>query len=178
MGLEDSIRLFFKRFKADNDETLKFDHLTDGLIRLRLISYQNGSDYVGFLPTYYFSIVKVENPYIEVGRCDLRIGQAPEIPYAGHIGYRVHVHHRGRNYAKKATKLLLGFADELGIERLLITCDPDNIPSRKTLESLGGIYEGILTVPRDSVCYRVGDRLKCQFWYETKNFAFKKDLQK
>lgn len=174
MGIEDSIRLFFKRFKGNQDDGMELGHLTDGLIRLRLIAYQNGSDYVGYLPTYYFSIVKAENPYIEVGRCDLRIGEAPEIKYAGHIGYRIHVSHRGRSYAKKASKLLLGFAHELGLERILITCDPDNVPSRKTLEGLDGQYEGIVTVPRDSACYRAGDRLKCQFWYDTKAFAFKK----
>ena len=100
MSIEDSIRLFFSRFKKDDKQAgHDLSHLTDGTIGLRLIRYQPGSDYVGYLPSYFFAIIKASNPYIEVGRCDLRVGDAPEIAYAGHIGYRVHLPYRGHHYA-------------------------------------------------------------------------------
>jgi hypothetical protein len=175
LSIEDSIRLFFSRFKKDDKQAgYDLSHLTDGTIGLRLIRYQPGSDYVGYLPSYFFAIIKASNPYIEVGRCDLRVGEAPEIAYAGHIGYRVHLPYRGHHYAKRASRLLLGFAHEIGINEILITCDPDNIPSRRTLEDLNGDYHGIVRVPQDSACYENGDRLKCQFYYQTKDFAFKR----
>ena len=32
-------------------------------------------------------------------------------------------------------------AKELGLERVLLTCDEDNVGSRLTIENAGGVYE-------------------------------------
>ena len=34
-------------------------------------------------------------------------------------------------------------AKELGLERVLLTCDEDNVGSRRTIENAGGVYEDI-----------------------------------
>jgi predicted acetyltransferase len=53
-----------------------------------------------------------------------------------------------RGYATEILRLSLQFAREkLGIRRLLVTCDQDNIGSMKTIERCGGTLENILSAP-------------------------------
>ena len=145
-------------------------HLFDEDIKLLLRHYQWGSAYVGGLPSYFFSIVYANELRHEIGRCDLRVGYHEEIAYAGHIGYRVYAPYRGHHYAQKASRLLLHFAHELGMEECVITCNPDNAPSYRTLVGLGGELRDTVDVPHDSACYAAGDRQKCQFYFETANY--------
>lgn len=143
--------------------------LSDGELWLELARYVYGSDYVGHLPSYFFLIHRGKGGPV-VGQCDLRIGDNDAIPYAGHIGYRIYQPYRGHGYAQKASRILLNAAYNLGIEEITITCDPDNIASRKTLEYLGGDYIGCFKIPEDHVCYKAGDREKCRFIYLTADF--------
>lgn len=148
-------------------------HLHDDDILLKLDRYVHGTSYVGGLPSYFFTIADVHEPRREMGTCDLRVGMEDPILYAGHIGYRVYAPYRGHHYAEKASRLLLHFAYELGMEEVIITCDPDNAASRHTLERLGGRLAAIVEVPEDSPCYKAGDRRKCQFVYRTADYFIK-----
>ena len=44
------------------------------------------------------------------------------------------------------------------MSKLYITCNPDNIPSRKTCEKLGLILEEIVDLPEDNEMYKEGER--------------------
>ena len=55
----------------------------------------------------------------------------------GHIGYGVLPQHRGHRYAARSVRMLLPLARELHLNPLWITCDPDNIASRRTMELAG-----------------------------------------
>ena len=59
----------------------------------------------------------------------------------GHIGYSVRPSARRRGHAAKALAHALPIARELGITRVLLTCDEDNFASRATIEKNGGAYE-------------------------------------
>lgn len=59
----------------------------------------------------------------------------------GHIGYSVRPSARRRGHATKALSDALPLARDLGISRVLVTCDEDNAGSRATIEKNGGIYE-------------------------------------
>lgn len=59
----------------------------------------------------------------------------------GHIGYSVRPSRRGLGHASRALRLGLDHAAGLGIDRALLTCDDDNLASRRTIVSGGGIYE-------------------------------------
>lgn len=61
----------------------------------------------------------------------------------GHIGYGLSPKYRGRGYAKILLSETLKKAKELGIEKVLITCDIENAPSYKTIEGCRGILENI-----------------------------------
>ncbi|WP_459385139.1 GNAT family N-acetyltransferase [Arthrobacter humicola] len=48
---------------------------------------------------------------------------------------------RRRGHAAAALANALPIARELGIARILLTCDEDNAGSRATIEKNGGVYE-------------------------------------
>lgn len=62
---------------------------------------------------------------------------------AGHIGYAVRPSFRRRGVASRALADALPIAAGLGIDRMLLTCDDDNIGSARTIESNGGELEDI-----------------------------------
>lgn len=59
----------------------------------------------------------------------------------GHIGYSVRPSRRREGHASRALALAVDEAAALGIERVLVTCDEDNVGSRRTIEVNGGVYE-------------------------------------
>lgn len=56
----------------------------------------------------------------------------------GHIGYAIRPSRRRQGFASGALKLVLSRARDLGLHRVLITCDDDNEPSARTIEAVGG----------------------------------------
>ena len=56
----------------------------------------------------------------------------------GHIGYDVRPSARRRGHATAMLRGVLAEAAALGIERALLTCDDDNVASRRVIEACGG----------------------------------------
>lgn len=75
----------------------------------------------------------------------------------GHIGYGVIPSKRGRGYGKRALELILPKARELGLKKVLLTCDSTNTPSKKIIEACGGILEN--EVPGEE-----GKPSKLRYW--------------
>ena len=61
----------------------------------------------------------------------------------GHIGYAVKPSARRQGHASEALRLALLAARDLGITRVLVTCDEDNVPSARTIEANGGVQEDV-----------------------------------
>ena len=61
--------------------------------------------------------------------------------FGGHIGYSVRKSERRKGYAKAMLSYTVDFLFSLGLNKVLITCDKNNIPSKRTIESCGGILE-------------------------------------
>jgi len=75
-----------------------------------------------------------------MGNISLRVGLTEKLKeFGGHIGYEVEEQYRGNNYAARSCRLLFPLIRKLGIKPIVITCAPDNLPSVRTIESLGGI---------------------------------------
>ena len=68
------------------------------------------------------------------------------IRISGHIGYQVRPSKRRRGYGKELLRRGLQKAKELGITRVLLTCDEDNIASKKVIESNGGQFEKAILI--------------------------------
>jgi predicted acetyltransferase len=62
----------------------------------------------------------------------------------GHIGYDVRRSRRREGHATAMLAAALPVARRLGIDPALITCDTDNIASRKVIEANGGLLEDAL----------------------------------
>jgi len=73
----------------------------------------------------------------------------------GHIGYGVRKSERQKGYAREMLKLLLEKIKELDIDKVMLTCDDDNIGSAKTIESCNGILQ-------DKVMFE--DELTRRYW--------------
>jgi predicted acetyltransferase len=57
----------------------------------------------------------------------------------GHIGYSIRPSERRRGYGTRILALTLPHARALDLERVLITCDTDNIGSARVIERNGGV---------------------------------------
>ena len=66
----------------------------------------------------------------------------------GHIGYGVRPSERRKGYGAAMLALALEKCRELGIDRVLVTCDKNNIASAKTVLSNGGVLENEYTSER------------------------------
>lgn len=79
----------------------------------------------------------------------------------GHVGYVVVPEFRRRGYATRILSQALGIArDKLGIQRVLLTCDDDNVGSIRTIEKNGGVLEDVITGPGL-------EKPKRRYWIET-----------
>lgn len=116
----------------------------------------------GYVPAYYFKIMRCEDNK-EIGQCDLRIGHNDNTKYVGNIGYEIYEPFRGNHYAAKACKLLFILAKKHNLDKVIITCSPDNFASRKTCEYAGAELIGIIDVPEWHELYKDGQRKTCQY---------------
>lgn len=69
----------------------------------------------------------------------------------GHIGYEIRSSKRKRGYGTEILRLGLEKAKELGLRRVLVTCDEDNIGSKKIIEHNGGMFENAIEMEGDTV---------------------------
>ena len=63
------------------------------------------------------------------------------IRYGGHIGYGVRYSEWNRGYGTLMLRLALEKAKELGLERVLVTCDDDNFASARVMEKNGFVLQ-------------------------------------
>jgi tagatose 1,6-diphosphate aldolase len=104
-----------------------------------------------------------------VGGLGLRVGHTRDtVMYFGHLGYHVHAPWRGRHLAERACRLVLPLARRHGMKELWITCNPDNVASRRTCERLGAVWVEVVDVPPGNVLHSRG---------EVRKYRYRLDLQ-
>jgi len=123
------------------------------------------------VPSYHFDICSRAGE--RLGECTLRLGYIRRVYYGGHIGYGIDEAHRGHHYAEEASRILFRLAKAHGMEYIYISCDPDNLPSRRTCERLGGKLLEIAELPENNDMREHGLERACVFYYDLK----REDLQ-
>lgn len=129
--------MFWKRFRPV---------ATDGVIDLIPIMLFLPDEEMGFGDVYDY-VIAPHGTRREAGRISLRLGESECVYYFGHIGYHVDPPYRGDHYAARACELLRPMIEQAGKASVVITTDPDNVPSRRTCERLGCAYESTVNVP-------------------------------
>ena len=87
----------------------------------------------------------------------------------GHIGYSIRPSYRRRGYGHRILQLALEKCGDLGMERVLVTCDEDNAASRRIIEANGFVFESGMMM--DDVVARAAGRAaakvrKLRLWFE------------
>lgn len=128
---------------------------------IQILKYNSNISTVreGFVPSSTYMAIRESDNRI-VGMIDIRHFLNDYLEkFGGHIGYSVRKSERQKGYAKKMLELALEKCKELNINRVLLTCSKDNIPSMKTILSQGGILENEVLE---------GERITCRYWIDLK----------
>ncbi|WAA66597.1 GNAT family N-acetyltransferase [Microbacterium oxydans] len=80
--------------------------------------------------------------------------------FGGHIGYSVIPSRRREGIVREALRLMLRSARAEGYERVMLTCDDDNLGSIRTIEGAGGELEDVIDAPE------AGQPRVRQYWIE------------
>ncbi len=117
----------------------------------------------GWVPSWHFTIA-VARTREPVGMLSLRLGHSEWIErYAGHVGFAVAEPRRGHRYAARALKLVAPLAWRSGLAPLWITCNPDNVASRRTCQIAGAEWIEIVAAPAGNDMFARGERFKCRY---------------
>lgn len=112
----------------------------------------------GFVPMTTYWMVRLDRTIL--GASTLRHHLTPSLEnHGGHIGYIIRPSQRRQGFGGLLLALTLEKAQALGIKRVRITCDTDNIGSARIIEKNGGVYSGQMIYERS------GNQIS-QYWVE------------
>jgi len=118
----------------------KFQDLDEWLSRIEKNSKEE-TVREGWVPSSTFLAIRdFDNKMI--GMIDVRHRLTESLlQFSGHIGYSVRKSEREKGYAKEMLRMALGVCKDININRVLVTCNKENIASAKTILSNGGKLE-------------------------------------
>ncbi|MCB9473457.1 MAG: GNAT family N-acetyltransferase [Candidatus Delongbacteria bacterium] len=140
-------------FASHHDATRDFQH------HLRLLEdwSQGRSLPAGWVPNSF--LVGVVDGRI-VGRISIRHHVNDSLErVGGHIGYAVIPDCRRRGHARAMLRQSLPICAGLGLKRILLTCDEDNLASCRVIERCGGVFAGLCDEPETTLQKR-------RYWIE------------
>ena len=110
---------------------------------------------VGRCPGNTFLLIRESDNRI-VGTLNLRWNLNEEmLRFGGHIGYGIRPTERRKGYNKINLYLGIVEAKKVGLEKVMLDCDVNNIGSDRTLKALGGVLERTEIDPSDGILTNV-----------------------
>ncbi len=95
----------------------------------------------GWLPDSVFFLLDEDRDRL-IGAVNIRHYLNDDLLFTGgHIGDGVRPTERRKGYATEMVRLALTECKKLGIDKVLMTCDKDNVASAKTIVRNGGVLE-------------------------------------
>lgn len=143
---KDSYLESLKNFHKENrnldeniiDLTTNFTNFVNYLMESKLEKARERFD--GCVPETFFWLIKDDTDYI--GRVSIRHDLTELLlKEGGHIGYDICPTKRNKGYGYKILELGLIEAKKMGLNKVLLTCNSDNIGSKKIIEKNKGIFE-------------------------------------
>ncbi|WP_058302161.1 GNAT family N-acetyltransferase [Gorillibacterium timonense] len=108
----------------------------------KLIEDRQGCE--GWVPTNTFWLTNTSGEIAGVVRIRMSLEHDYVKKYAGHIGYDIAPLSRKKGYGFTLLKLALEKAKRLQFDKVLLTCDDDNVASRRIIEKNKGIFESTI----------------------------------
>ena len=115
---------------------------------------QTWAEWIAMLPRWHQGVDLPENfvpydPFIAdvdgepVGYLSFRhnLGTEKLRNWGGHIGYVVRPQYRSKGYATLMLREALQVARDMGLDRVMVSCDEKNAASARVIEKCGGKYE-------------------------------------
>ena len=103
-----------------------------------------------------------ENDNKIVGAINIRWNLSESmLQFGGHIGYGIRPTERRKGYNKINLYLGMLEAEKIGLDKVMLDCDVNNIGSDKTLKALGGKLERTEIDPSDRILTNV-------YWFDVK----------
>lgn len=146
---------YYNALPCEFDNFINVPVLSDGELYLVCIEKTRAFPELSRVPAYRFAVCISGE---KIGEVTLRVGYTNDLYYSGQIGYAIYSTHRGNNYATRATKLMLPIAKAHGMQKLLITNNYINSPSRRVCEKLGARHLRQARLPEWATLYKEGQR--------------------
>jgi len=143
-NLEEAFFEFIKEWEDNKEEIIPY------AVRLLDMNYKEWLEYtnriekentcpIHLVPAYTYFLI--QNKKI-IGAINIRHRLNDYLlNYGGHIGYGIRPSERKKGFASLMLKMALPIVKELGLKKVLITCDKNNIGSSQTIINNGGILE-------------------------------------
>lgn len=149
----------FVEYKSDINGTGSLDKILDGytfeqaLESCLNMQYEEYAKKFGRCPGKTFLLIRKNDNKI-IGTINVRWNLTEKVKqFGGNIGYGIRPTERRKGYNKMNLYLGLIEAKKIGLDKVMLDCDVENLGSSKTMEALGGKlerteidpYDGILT---------------------------------
>ncbi len=158
----------FAEYKSDLNGIGSLDKILEGytfeeaLERCLNMKDKTYAEKVGRCPGKTFLLIRESDNKL-IGTLNLRwdLSEAMQ-KFGGHIGYGIRPTERRKGYNKINLYLGMIEAQKVGLERVMLDCDVNNIGSDKTLKALGGKLERTEIDPSDGILTNV-------YWFNVKD---------